>query len=163
MIERDNAWLTDDILLDQQCLLDFYKSTGNGGQKKNKTSSAVRLIHKITKVESTSGNRRSQKENRIIALRQMKLALASKFRKPFEGFPEKFNFAMNEKNPQFALLVALILDLLVQEEFHLANCAKFAKMSTGQFIKLLHKHDYLWRKICEIRPTNFEKNEDNCK
>lgn len=155
---RDNRLLLDDSFLSENSILDFYKSTGNGGQKKNKTSSAVRLIHKSTKIEATSGNRRSQKENRTIALWQLKLNIATKIRNKFISFPEKFNFAMNERNPQFPFFVGLILDLLFEENFHLANAAKRINFSTAQLIKILQKHKFMWKKYQENKMQNRDEN-----
>ncbi|MBR5680638.1 MAG: peptide chain release factor-like protein, partial [Clostridia bacterium] len=44
-----NAWLAaDDDALLRACDLIMQKGTGNGGQKINKTSSAVRLKHRPT-------------------------------------------------------------------------------------------------------------------
>lgn len=47
--------------------MDFYKSTGPGGQHKNKTMSAVRLLHIPTNTMVTSDSSRSQHENREYA------------------------------------------------------------------------------------------------
>lgn len=49
----------------------FFKSTGPGGQHKNKTLSAVRLTHKPTGIVVISGNERSQWDNKKIALMQL--------------------------------------------------------------------------------------------
>lgn len=49
----------------------FIKSSGRGGQKINKTSSAVFLKHKITHVSVKFGKERSQHLNRFLALRKL--------------------------------------------------------------------------------------------
>lgn len=48
----------------------YFKGTGAGGQKKNKTSSACRCIHPPSNAIGTSQQERSQHQNRQIAFRQ---------------------------------------------------------------------------------------------
>ncbi len=147
---RDNELLTCDEKLSQQCSLDFYKSTGKGGQKKNKTSSSVRLVHKATGIEATSGNRRSQKENRAIALKQMKMNLALSWRNvPAQKWDGNFN--LNEKNPQFPLLAATVLDHIYEHGWQVSAAAQALGLSTGQLIKFLKKHVDLWQKVNQER------------
>ncbi len=49
----------------------FIKSSGRGGQKINKTSSAVFLKHKTTQLSVKCGKARSQHLNRFLALRKL--------------------------------------------------------------------------------------------
>ncbi len=49
----------------------FIKSSGRGGQKINKTSSAVFLKHKISQLSVKCGEARSQSLNRFLALRRL--------------------------------------------------------------------------------------------
>ncbi|MFA5902649.1 MAG: peptide chain release factor-like protein [Desulfobacula sp.] len=49
----------------------FIKSSGRGGQKINKTSSAVFLKHRITNLSVKCGKARSQSLNRFLALRRL--------------------------------------------------------------------------------------------
>ena len=46
----------------------FFKSPGPGGQHKNKTESGVRLFHRPTGILVTATERRSQFQNRAVAL-----------------------------------------------------------------------------------------------
>jgi len=55
--------LTDERLL-AQCEVDTYRASGPGGQKRNKTSSAVRLRHPPTGLIVIAEESRSQHENR---------------------------------------------------------------------------------------------------
>ncbi|MBO5991465.1 MAG: hypothetical protein J6R00_07435, partial [Lentisphaeria bacterium] len=43
MSERDRILAMSDEELSAICKIEFFKATGNGGQKRNKTSSAVRV------------------------------------------------------------------------------------------------------------------------
>src|SRR5436190_7493637 len=71
--------LTDGQLL-AQCEVDTYRASGPGGQKRNKTSSAVRLRHPPSGLIVIAEESRSQHENRARALRRLRQALYLKLR-----------------------------------------------------------------------------------
>src|SRR5688572_11862426 len=77
------AWtsLTDAQLL-AQCEVDTYRASGPGGQKRNKTSSAVRLRHAGSGLLVIAEESRSQHENKARALRRLRQALYLKLREP---------------------------------------------------------------------------------
>src|SRR5947208_17010528 len=66
--------LTDAQLL-TQCEVDTYRASGPGGQKRNKTSSAVRIRHLPSGMIVIAEESRSQHENRARALRRLRQAL----------------------------------------------------------------------------------------
>src|SRR5436305_593052 len=67
------ADLTDDQLK-AQCETDLYRASGPGGQKRNKTSSAVRLRHLPSGLIVIAEESRSQHENRAQALKRLRRA-----------------------------------------------------------------------------------------
>src|SRR5882672_2865002 len=75
MNER-RAWtvLTDAQLL-AQCAVDTYRASGPGGQKRNKTSSAVRLRHLPSGLIVIAEESRSQHENKAKAQKRIRRAL----------------------------------------------------------------------------------------
>src|SRR5947209_8014475 len=73
--------LTDAQLL-AQCEVDTYRASGPGGQKRNKTSSAVRLRHPPTGIIVIAEESRSQHENKAKALQRLRQAFYLKIRDP---------------------------------------------------------------------------------
>ena len=69
---RRATWtrLTDSQLL-AQCAVDTYRASGPGGQKRNKTSSAVRVRHAASGLIVIAEESRSQHENRARGLRRL--------------------------------------------------------------------------------------------
>lgn len=73
------AALDDEALL-AQCDLSKNRSSGPGGQHRNKVESQVILLHRPTGVEAQAAERRSSHENKRVALRRLRLLLAVEVR-----------------------------------------------------------------------------------
>ena len=69
-----NYILLDDKVLLSQCRLEMIRGSGKGGQKKNKTSNAIRLH--LFHFRSFSQKHRSQNENIKTALKKLRLEIA---------------------------------------------------------------------------------------
>ena len=69
------ALALDDEALLATCEITFYVAGGPGGQHRNKTASAVRLVHLPTGITVTATERRSQALNRGVALKRLRAAL----------------------------------------------------------------------------------------
>ena len=68
--------------LARECVVTPYKSSGPGGQKKNKTESSVRVRHIPTGVTRIATESRSQPRNREQALERVYDELRRRARKP---------------------------------------------------------------------------------
>lgn len=66
--------LDDDALLGQ-CEVDYFIASGPGGQHRNTTASGVRLTHPLTELSVTATERRSQAQNKGVALERLRQGL----------------------------------------------------------------------------------------
>src|SRR5512143_173470 len=73
--------LPDPALL-AECEESFFVAGGPGGQHRNKTESGVRLLHVATGTVVTATERRSQSQNRGVALLRLRGRLESLAREP---------------------------------------------------------------------------------
>jgi protein subunit release factor A len=77
--------------------VEFYKSSGPGGQHKNVTESAVRIRHLPTGIVVHASESRSQARNRETAMKRLLQALARMERKAKKRIPTKTPRAAVEK------------------------------------------------------------------
>lgn len=81
-MEKRKKFSTDMKTLSRETEISFYKSSGPGGQKKNKTESAVRLRHAPSGVIVIAAEQRSQSQNRLLAFKRLQRKLAALNRVP---------------------------------------------------------------------------------
>ncbi|HTK76945.1 MAG TPA: peptide chain release factor-like protein [Gemmataceae bacterium] len=151
--------LSDDQLL-RQCQVDTYRASGPGGQKRNKTSSAVRLRHPPTGLIVIAEESRSQHENRARALRRMRQALFLEIR---DDSPETSaaelakardaggRLALGRKDARFWPAVGAALDLLVAHDARLSDVAERVSVSTANLVEFLRTDPKVWQRANELR------------
>ena len=69
------ALALDDEALLKACDVEYFIASGPGGQHRNKTESGVRLTHAPTELSVTATERRSQIQNKGVALERLREAL----------------------------------------------------------------------------------------
>lgn len=155
--------LSDDELL-AQCAVDTYRARGPGGQKRNKTSSAVRLRHQPTGLIVTAAESRSQHENRARALRRLRLAIALHIRGLTDNsgeVPECFFRALqrdaglrvNRRHPDYYRTVQHVLDVFAACEARLSDTAGMLGISTGHLVRFLSNDPKVWEEANRMRAS----------
>jgi peptide chain release factor-like protein len=127
---------TDQQLL-ANCTIETFRGPGPGGQKRNKTSSTVRITHLPTRISALAGESRSQTRNKQVALRRLKLKLALEIRHPWKG--GKANLKVSPRSDDFFGQIALVLDALADTNWSISEAAKKLQTTTAQLAKFLHK------------------------
>ncbi len=69
------ALALDDEALLKACEVDYFIASGPGGQHRNTTASGVRLTHPPTELSVTATERRSQVQNKGVALERLREGL----------------------------------------------------------------------------------------
>ena len=140
-----DSWLAapDDLLL-RDCRMDFHKASGNGGQKVNKTSSAVRLTHLPSGITVRSAESRSQHENRRHALALLRMKMALTLREEPDGSFRIGNPPVSMRNEAYPLFIARLLDVFVCRGCDPKSSAEELGVSTTKLIKLLYRDPTVW-------------------
>lgn len=154
--------LSDEELL-KQCNWYAGRASGPGGQKRNKTHSAILLTHTPTGITCIANEHRLQGENRTLAMKRLRLALTLAIRREVDletfavppAVKEQLNrdgkLGVNEDNPRYLSIIATLLDLLVVYRGQVAKAADLLGISTTNFINLLHRNPKLWTTAQEWR------------
>lgn len=159
--------LSDAQLL-AQCEVDTYRASGPGGQKRNKTSSAVRLRHPPSGLIVIAEESRSQHENRERALRRLRRALFLKLRdelSPEQLRPEQLaqhddfrgvrvgdgRLVLGRKDPRFWPAVGVVLDVLQALAARVSEAAQALGISTANLIDFLNSDPKVWEQANQLR------------
>ncbi|MCH2175229.1 MAG: peptide chain release factor-like protein [Lentisphaeria bacterium] len=142
-----DEWLdfTDQQLL-QLCRQEQFRSSGPGGQHRNRRDSAVRLTIKDLDVSVEADEDRSQHKNKEQAVKRLRIAIAYHLRSDEAPVWNGSNI-LNAKNPQYPKLVAIILDSFAQNEWSVKNAANALGWSTGNLNKVLMRDQQLLAKV----------------
>jgi hypothetical protein len=157
--------LTDDQLL-AQCAVDTYRASGPGGQKRNKTSSAVRLRHLPTSLLVIAEESRSQHENKAKALQRIRQALFLNWRDELEASAVELignhpdlvairdaeaRLNVRGRDPRFWPAAGRILDLLVATGGQVSTAAEKIGTTTANLIDFLQTDPKVWQEANQIR------------
>jgi len=153
------AWttLSDEQLL-AQCEVDTYRASGPGGQKRNKTSSAVRLRHLPSGLTAIAEESRSQHENKARALRRLRRRLCLDLREPLlpaDGARlaeiAQHRLKLSRKDPRYWSSVAMVLDALAAHHGRVREAAEALGLNTALLLDFLAGEPKAWEHANRIR------------
>ncbi|MEZ6138012.1 MAG: peptide chain release factor-like protein [Pirellulaceae bacterium] len=144
----------------KNCTLRLQRRSGPGGQHRNKVETAVVIVHDETRIAGEASERRSQADNRRMAVFRLRLALATQLRSPIQsslaincddrpsdGPSELWRLrSANGRircaadHEDFPALLAELLDHLARLDDGLTAAATFFDVSSSQLVRLLRQH-----------------------
>lgn len=146
----------------RDCRWEAFRGPGPGGQKRNKTSSAVRAVHLATGITSIATERRSQSQNRQVALRRLRHRLTLQIRQPVkqpfkrpawfgELVESTGRLAVGERDARYLSVLGFVLDVFEDRGWAVAEAAKLLGISSGALSGFLERDEHAWRYVNEMR------------
>ena len=159
--------LTEPQLL-AQCEVDTYRASGPGGQKRNKTSSAVRLRHPPTGLLVIAEESRSQHANKAKVLKRLRRALFLDWRDPIDpagvsahpdlaGAVVGGRLNVGVKGVGFWPAAGVLLDLLDAAGAQVSTAAAALGVSTANVVEFLRSDARLWQSANRLRAAHGRK------
>lgn len=159
----DEFLLLADAALLKQCDVDNYRVSGPGGQKRNKTSSAVRLRHRPTQLIVTATEERSQHVNKARAVRRLRAAIALNVRTEvnldeyqrsellLSCVTAGGRLSVGRRDHRYNSAVCEILDLLTACGARVSATATLVGVSTANLVKFIRDDPHLRRGVNRMR------------
>ncbi len=161
----------DDKALLAQCSAKIHRSSGPGGQHRNKVSTACSLRHGPTGASAQAYDSRSQAENRRNALKRIRMRIACQFRRPVDAakpavpdavasclFTPRQSLSkanrrlqVGRRDQRFWPVGQFLLDLLDACNGGLADAARALEIGTSNYISVLKEDRHLLAAAQAIR------------
>jgi len=132
-----------------ECEMERLRRSGPGGQHRNKVETGVRLLHRPSGVRAEAFQRRSQAENRRVALGRLRVCLALEIRSrlPDDYRPSPLwqsrcrggRIGVSPAHADFPAILAEALDVIAALDDDVRRAAEELGCTTSQLVKLLKK------------------------
>jgi hypothetical protein len=144
--------LSDEQLL-AQCRFEAFRGPGPGGQKRNKTSSAVRLTHEPSGLSVIAGESRSQHRNRQVAIDRLRHQIALHLREPVDSsqLPDPKILQISRKSADYSAAVGVVLDVLAAAGWSVSEAANILGVTTAPLVSFLHADAKVWTEVNQQR------------
>lgn len=143
------ASLPDETIL-ADCTLERGRIGGPGGQHRNKVETAITLTHKPTGQSAQAGERRSPKDNERMALRRLRLSIATHIRLAVPAGEIRSDLwlertrdgkiTVNPSHRDFPTMLAEAMDVVWAARLDIRRAAARLQVSRTQLVRMIAKH-----------------------
>jgi hypothetical protein len=157
---RHPASLSADELL-RQCSVTTGRVGGPGGQRRNKVETAIEIRHDPTGITAAASERRSVHENRPVAIRRLRLALALAVRigvppgdirsELWKSRCRNGRIACNPTHQDYPTLLAEALDVIDAASYDSSRAALRLECTPTQLHNLIRDHLPAWTRLNKER------------
>ena len=134
----------------KDCTVASGRSSGPGGQNRNKVETAIRITHDLSGVIASATERRHKEQNKQQAVFRLRVKLAVQVREPVDpGGPasecwvsrvKDKKLLINPSHDDYPALLAEALDRIAMVQHDVPAAAAALGVSTSQVLKLI-KHE----------------------
>ena len=156
----------DEAELLKRCVIRRGRTSGPGGQHRNKVETHVTITHEPTGLSGQAGERRSAEVNRKVALRRLRLTLATEIRAPVPNGEIRSDLwlsrvkggriACNPAHADFPSMLAEALDVLDVCGHDPKRAGLRLGCSTTQLVRLLKEHAPALEAVNAVRAARGE-------
>lgn len=141
------------------CIETRTRRSGPGGQHRNKTETAVVLLHQPTGIRAEASERRSQAENRHVALERLRLRLAIEHRMPARSGPSERwcsrrrgrQLIVSVRHEDFPAIMAEALDQLVAHGLDMHDVSEILGVTATQLVNVFRRSPQAWTTMNRLR------------
>lgn len=151
MVQPPHPATLEEAELMKHCQVEIGRVSGPGGQNRNRRDTAVWVQHGPTGIEAQATERRSQAQNRHMAIKRLRRRLAVDVRTLasrdrhqvsdlWRSRRQGDKLSVNPDHDDYPALLAEALDLIVARRFDLAGAAGLLGVTMSQLSRLV-RHD----------------------
>ena len=131
------------------CRLEAFRGPGPGGQKRNKTSSSVRITHVPSGVSAVAGESRSQHRNKLMAIWRLRHKIAIEVREKIDltRLPWPKVVEISRRAEGYPAAIGLALDVLTHVGWSVSEAGKLLGVSTGKLVDFLSSDSLAWAEV----------------
>jgi hypothetical protein len=163
------CWPEQELL--SQCRLTFSRASGPGGQNRNKVETSVQIEFLPAKVIASASERRTQNENRKVAVMRLRCKLAVEVRlatqidsasplitsDTWRLYCRDGRVDVSDTNQDWPSILAELMETLSRYDWNVSEAAVTLGTSSSQIVKLLKKYGPAFQLFNEERKSRGQR------